>query len=88
MIIHLHDRHIDNGWYKVSTKEARMLCLADHIMSGGMFTTAALPKPGRERRVKVNGEEAWLARTQVNGKVVWAIHGMRPNIASYRKGSL
>lgn len=58
---------IDHGFFRVTLKQAY-----DLIAENG---NTSLPCHGYEQRVKVNGATCWLARTQVNGKTVWAIHG-------------
>lgn len=74
MVINLTGRHIDNSWYWVGASLARALCI--EACEAGMGSTMVYPKPGRERRVLVNKCIGWLARTTVNGKTVWAVHGL------------
>ena len=71
MTLDLTGRHIDNGWYRVTVKEAKALCIAADL--GGCFA-GRLPKDGKERRVRVNSTDCWLSRTVTHGKTVWSVH--------------
>jgi hypothetical protein len=66
MKINLRGRHIDNNYFLVTGREAWKL--ARETQKG------RAPRWGFELRVDVNGTPAWLTRTLVWGKPVWAVY--------------
>jgi len=66
MKINLKGRHLDHNYYLITGREA--WALARETQSG------KAPKYGYELRVDVNGQPAWLTKTLVLGKPVWAVY--------------
>lgn len=65
MKINLKGRLIDHNYYMVTGREAWALARE---------TGGKAPHFGYEKRVDVNGQPAWLTRTLVLGKPVWAVY--------------
>ncbi len=59
----MQTKPIDNGFLQISQQDALQL-----VGARGM-----LPKHGYETSVEYEGKKYWLARTPLNGKLVWSI---------------
>ena len=58
------DRYIDNGFYRLTEKEAKELC-----------APAPLPRMGYARDIIQEGVQYTVQTTVVKGENVWSLHG-------------
>jgi hypothetical protein len=61
------DHPIDNGFFRITEAQARAVSK----------DVGGLPRNGCERLVPHEGRYLWLARTNVNGQVVWSVRETR-----------
>jgi hypothetical protein len=70
MKIDFEKRHIGQGFYYITEKEAKAIC--DENNKNG-FYKPSLPGHGWERKVQFDKRVYWIGRTIVDGNIVWSL---------------
>jgi hypothetical protein len=74
--------HLSHGFYRVSERTARALAsqyparYAGRPSHGSPYRMRKLPLPGSELHVEHNGKSYWLARTPLDGRMVWSVRAL------------